>query len=239
MEVRGFVIHLARAAERARQVARIIETAPVPTRVLDAVDAATADLSPYTPDAPLVPRYPFPLSETEIAVFLSHRSAWQAILDEGLDAALIIEDDVAFDPAAFNPAFTAALPFAQNGAYVRLPQKKRESTGEALAPLIRRPTEVALGMQAQLVGAEAARNLLAATETFDRPVDVLIQMTWIHRADILSAWPSGVSDISATLGGSTLKKRRGLGARLSAEAQRALFRWRISRVARDHAGKPR
>ncbi len=187
----------------------------------------------YRPEAPLDPKYPFHLTDTEIAVFLSHRKAWQAILEAPLRAALILEDDVSLDLALFEPALALATQ-AENG-FVRLPQKPRE-TGQTLAQSgatrLIHPDEVALGMQAQLVTRDAARRLLAATETFDRPVDVFLQMTWHHGVEVLTVWPAGVTDISHTLGGSTLKKRKGLGERIAAEVKRALFRRRLGKLAR-------
>ena len=42
----------------------------------------------------LLPRYPFNMRSAEIATFLSHRKCWQKIIDDKLDGAVIIEDDV-------------------------------------------------------------------------------------------------------------------------------------------------
>ncbi|MDU8945089.1 glycosyltransferase family 25 protein [Ovoidimarina sediminis] len=235
-DLSAFIIHLDRATDRAAHVARMIADLPVPGEVLPAVDARAApagEMARHAPGAPLDPAYPFPLSDTEVAVFLSHRRAWGEIVSRGLPAALVLEDDVALDLALFPQAL--ALARGREYAVVRLPQKDRErgeTLAEAAGARLIRPVEVALGMQAQLVGRGAAARLLAASETFDRPVDVFLQMTWVHGADVLSVWPTGVRDISASLGGSTLKKRKGLGARLSAELGRARFRRRMADLAR-------
>ena len=63
-------------------------------------------------------------------------------------------------------------------------------------------------MQMQFVGREAARRLLAATETFDRPIDSLIQMQWLHGARVLSARPLVVREIDLELGGTVLQKKK-------------------------------
>ena len=47
------------------------------------------------------PTYPFPLTRTEVGVFLSHRLAWRRILDDALDFAFIFEDDAEIDPSSF------------------------------------------------------------------------------------------------------------------------------------------
>ena len=97
-EIEAFIIHLARAKARRPQVERILSACPVPAHVIDAVDGralSTEELqAAYTRRSLHAPRYPFALSVGEIGCFLSHRKAWQAILDAGLDAGLVIEDSV-------------------------------------------------------------------------------------------------------------------------------------------------
>jgi GR25 family glycosyltransferase involved in LPS biosynthesis len=63
-------------------------------------------------------------------------------------------------------------------------------------------------MQAALVGREAARLLLAATETFDRPVDSTVQMQWLHGARVLSARPIVIREIDRELGGTVLQNKK-------------------------------
>jgi GR25 family glycosyltransferase involved in LPS biosynthesis len=87
-----------------------------------------------------------------------------------------------------------------------------------------------LGMQAQLIGREAARLLLAATETFDRPVDSIVQMQWLHGARVLSARPIVIREIDRELGGTVLqKKKKGFIERLHRELHRPLMRSAIVR----------
>ncbi|MBC6438020.1 MAG: hypothetical protein GDA52_07760 [Rhodobacteraceae bacterium] len=87
-------------------------------------------------------------------------------------------------------------------------------------------------MSAQLVSHAAARRLLAATETFDRPVDSFLQMRWETSQDIFVAVPSCVSDIARALGGSTISVRRPLSAKIPREFKRAVYRARISRLSK-------
>ena len=42
----------------------------------------------------LRPNYPFKLRPSKTAGFHSHRACWKKIIDDGLDAAVIFEDDV-------------------------------------------------------------------------------------------------------------------------------------------------
>lgn len=235
----AFIIHLDRAESRKANVAELIASLPVPGEILPAVDGISApaeEMARYAPGAPLAPRYPFPLKPSEVACFLSHRRAWREIVVRDLPAALIVEDDVALDPELFPSAFEVAREAEE--AYVRLPQKQREdgpTLAEAGGARLFRPVGAGHGTQAQIVTREAAARLLAASERFDRPVDVFIQMSWEHGADVLSVWPTGVRDISYALGGSTVSNRRAFGERLSAEVKRTVFRHRMARLARRAA----
>ena len=67
---------------------------------------------------------------------------------------------------------------------------------------------VPLGMCAQLVSRAAADRLLAATSRIDRSVDTFLQLRETSGARVFTAWPSGVSEVSSELGGSTIHSRR-------------------------------
>lgn len=237
MNVKAFIIHLARAAERKPQVARLIETLPVETQVIEAVDGRTLDAQAIARVYRRVlhrPRYPFALGTSEIACFLSHRKAWAAIVDQGIDAGLVLEDDVELTPD-FAAAFQAASGLADADSFIRFPFRMRESGRTLLdagAVRVIEPVPVGLGMVAQLIGREAARKLLAATEMFDRPVDTTAQMNWVTGLKPLSVLPGGVREISVDLGGSTVQKSRALPDKLKREILRPLYRWQIKRRSR-------
>ncbi|HET6674185.1 MAG TPA: glycosyltransferase family 25 protein, partial [Nitrospiraceae bacterium] len=193
------------------------------------------------------PRYPFALSDSEIACFLSHRAAWQAIVDRNLEAGLIVEDDVATADEDFTTVLTAVTDMAGPNDYVRFPRWERGETGEPVRSsgpaTVIEPFLPALGMQMQLVGREAAARLLAATESFDRPVDSTVQMQWLHGARILSARPIVIREIDRELGGTVLQnKTMSLGQKLNHELQRPLMRWAVRhanrrwRAATGHSG---
>lgn len=213
MRVECFIVHLERAVGRRPQVDEIARSIPLPTTVLLAVDGLT--LEPGARERLVKPRllaptYPFRLLDTEIACFLSHRRAWQTILDSGLDAGLIVEDDVEVG----NPLFRRVLghtigQFAPED-FIRFPLHERGEgpTPRRDEPSIIEPRLPGLGMQMQLVGREAARRLLAASEVFDRPVDSLVQMQWVHGARVRSARPVVIREIDAALGGTTVQRKR-------------------------------
>lgn len=239
-ELPAFILHLERATNRAKHVSEMIAALPGGAEAFPAVDSRTMpadERARYDPEIGLRPRYPFALSDTEIAVFLSYRAIWARIASGAADAALVLEDDLGLDKELFPRALRLASEHATPERLIRLPEKPREKPGQVLAEgegcRLIRPAIVGLGMQAQVVGRAAAIALLAATERFDRPVDTTLQMTWHTGVDTLAAMPAGISDVSGTMGGSTLSKRsRSLGARLGAEFARARYRIALARTAR-------
>ena len=233
MRVEGFVIHLARATRRRPQVETLRRSLPMPVHVLDAVDgrAMTPDevASVYRPRL-YRPFYPFALSAGEIGCFLSHRRAWREIVERGLDAGLIVEDDVAVDVERLRGLLGLVGTLAGPAEFVRLPQKERGEAGPIVGrgeggALLIEPATPAFGMVMQIVGREAAARLLALTETFDRPVDAVLQMRWLHRVRILSARPLVTTEISRELGGTLAQSgRRGLLGTIKREIRRPLYR---------------
>lgn len=231
MKAEAFVVHLARAHGRARQVERLKKTLPMPVTVIDAVDAATlTDEEIATSYRPRLhrPYYPFQLRRTEIACFLSHRLAWRAILDRGMQAGLVIEDDVDVG-GRFADMLSVALAHATPRDYVRFPKLARER-GRTLVKeaglRLFEPLHPGLGMQAALVGSEAARELLAATAIFDRPVDTTVQMRWLHAARVLTTAPVTIREVAGELGGTTVQKTgKPFGEILMREFRRACYRF--------------
>lgn len=230
--VKTLVIHLDRAVGRRAQVDRLLAEAPWPAEILPAVDGAALEDWPVLPR--FRPRYPFTLRAGEVGCFLSHRAAWQRIVDEGWNAALILEDDVALEPGFDAVAQFAAQHVAQFG-YIQL--QTRPLTGVEVArdgelAIVRAPV-TPLRTSAQLVHVEAAQRLLAVTPTFDRPVDTMLQMHWETGVRVHTAVPSRVADRTAETGGSTISgPSRGLWANLRREVKRGLYRAAIRRLSR-------
>ena len=154
------------------------------------------------------PAYPFALRPSEVACFLSHRKVWRMIVERGLDAGLIVEDDVALDMPLFGRCMEVAKQACVGKAYVqfrispvrgRVREMARDGDIRLLAPQVSQ-----LGTVAQLVTREAAQHLLALTERFDRPVDTFLQMRWVTGIAPFCVVPSGIGDQSAEIGGSTV-----------------------------------
>ena len=163
------IIHLDRSLERKPQVRKLKRDLPYRTKIVEAVDGSKAnnDFSKSYIPRILRPRYPFSLRSAEIACFQSHRKCWQEILDRGLEAALIIEDDVDIIDGAFTAAVKLAMTEIKMGDLIRFPMKPREKPRNRSVKRdnisIFEPTVIGLGTQAQIVTYNAARRLLETT----------------------------------------------------------------------------
>lgn len=213
MQVTGFVIHLERALQRRGHVAELCRLSPVPLTVIDAVDGSLlseAEVNAvYCPRNLLEPAYPFHISRGEIGCFLSHRKAWQAIVDSGADAGLVFEDDAVIDAEIFRSAFDAALSRMGRGDWIEFQTRPVEGSTvyQAGGATIIEPEIPPVRLSAQLIGAEAAMRLLAVTERFDRPVDGVIQLLGVTGQRVLCVVPSGVRDNSQEAGGTTIQRK--------------------------------
>lgn len=232
------IIHLERSLERKSQVIQLKKILPYRTKVVEAIDGSKPDnnfLKNYTPRL-LRPYYPFSLRSAEVACFQSHRKCWQEILDRGLEAALIIEDDVDIIDGEFTAAVKLAMKEIKMGDLIRFPMKPREKPRNKSVRSdnisIFEPTVVGLGTQAQIVTYDAARRLLEKTEHFDRPIDVYLQLRWKHGVRILTLWPHGVCERSSSLGGSLIGKERSNGDKLRRELLRPLYRAKLNIYSR-------
>lgn len=241
-KMKTFVIHLARSTGRREQVEHLLNATPYAAEILDAVDGALVPddeiAALYSRDPLFKPAYPFALSLGEIGCFMSHRRAWQRIVDEDLDGALIIEDDVAIDAATFTPAVKLAAKNLGTLGYVQFQVRPiktatQVAVQEGQVALVT-PRVVPLRTSAQMVSNAAAKELLQRSQRFDRPVDVFAQMPWITGVGIACAMPSGVSDKTQETGGSTIQISKGKAGQLSREVNRVIYRAKISRMSKKH-----
>ncbi|HEY6518222.1 MAG TPA: glycosyltransferase family 25 protein [Roseiarcus sp.] len=231
---KAFILHLERATSRAATVQALRASMAIESEVVGAVDGAR--LTPQEVDQVCArrrfrPTYPFPLTRTEVGVFLSHRLAWRHIVEAALDFAFIFEDDAEIDASEFaalvefvtleRPAWDYVLMPAQpirNGVAVR------SRGGLTLV----RPDAPPLRAIAQIVSRTAAERLLDRTLPFDRPIDTTLQMTWVTGQPLLVASPSPIRDVSRETGGSTVqRKSMGILDRLRHEAMRPIYRAQV------------
>ena len=177
------------------------------------------------------PKYPFKLNSGEIGCFLSHREAWQRIVDQKLEAGLIIEDDVRVNPPIFNKSLNFTLRYIRKYKYiqfqVREPNRRTDiiETENELKILYPVPTQ--LRTSAQLVSFEAAVDLLNKTKKIDRPVDTTLQMFWETKIKCYCVNKSGISDHTLEAGGSTLVQKNHSKLKLLRNIKRSVYRIKI------------
>src|SRR5208337_822058 len=174
------------------------------------------------------PRFSFALNRAEIGAFLSHRAAWTRIVEQRLDYALVFEDDAAIDAEAFAKTCAFARETRPLWDYALAPAPQTRIVGTLVVEkdglALIRPKNPPLRAIAQFVSREAALKLLAATEKFDRPIDTFLQMSWVTGVELLALKPSGIREMSAALGGSTIqRKSMGLGEKLRHEIARPIY----------------
>lgn len=231
--IKALIIHLERATARYPHVQSLLKELSLPSEIMKATDSqelSHTEISQYYQRHMHKPAYPFKLNKNEIACFLSHRKCWQAIIDQKLDAALILEDDTKLS-ADFNDRVNEILAVLKPGDFIRLPFAPDREVGSTVKSTgnitIIKPIPVGLRATAQIVTQDAARRLLHVTQKFDRPVDTTLQMSWITGLHPLSAYPVLISENSANLGGSTIQHNKSFKDKLLRELLRPVYRWQI------------
>ena len=88
-----FVINLARSTQRLANTQTQLARVSLPFERIDAVDGAQlSTLQKYLHYSPQLNKqqYHYPLSNGQIGCYLSHRKAWQKIVDEKLKYAIVL-----------------------------------------------------------------------------------------------------------------------------------------------------
>jgi GR25 family glycosyltransferase involved in LPS biosynthesis len=244
MDINALVISLKRSDSRKDNVQKIIDSCPVPCRVWEATDGSLlpADrvAAVYQPRLHH-PRYPFALTPGEIGCFFSHRRIWQSMVDNAIPQLLILEDDIELLPnfeeslryAIFNRPANAFVQFQ-----VRELQMPSSDSVSKHLPILVKPVVVPLRTSAQLVTLEAAKRLLEFSEKFDRPIDSMVQLTWLHEVNVFVSQPRCVIEVSDAIGGSTImnsRKRTSFLKTIRREFDRTFYRCLVARNSRKQA----
>ncbi|MBT1451903.1 glycosyltransferase family 25 protein [Glaciecola sp. XM2] len=216
-----FVINLDGSDERLRNVEQQLQSIGATFERIPAVDGRIMSeeerLAHYSPKKNEV-QYHKALTPGEIGCYLSHRKAWQSIIDKGLDAAIILEDDI-----VCQSDLTDVQTFIESGFvfdYVKLsdhPNRPRKSSAVKMYGKSELVTfdKVPVRACAQIVSATGAANLLKNTEKFGRPVDIDLQYWWEMEISVhgikpfpFAPAPDVASDINAVQSRSGVKSHR-------------------------------
>lgn len=240
MQIKAFILHLERATGRLANVRRLADACGLPSEVFPAVDGRSVDpgeLERVAGEQAFAPTYPFDLNPGEAGCFLSHRAIWERIVQGAEDAALVMEDDAGIEPDAFAKALGLASRHVLRLGYVQF--QRRPAAGRRFdvdhTDVVHLTVPQVSGLQttAQLISKQAAARLLDASAVMDRPIDTLVQSHWHTGLRAAEIFPSGVSDISRVIGGSTLgtPTRRRLPQLAWRETVRTRYRLAVRRLS--------
>ncbi len=170
------------------------------------------------------------LSAGEIGCYLSHRRAWQLILERDLDYAVILEDDVILE-ADFGHALDLLPQAGRNWDVIKLGAVKRRPIvdfrllgGFGLCRYKKTP----ISAYAQVVSRLGAQKLLQREERFSRPVDVDLQHVWEHGLEIFGLEPFPVrirADEASEIGDKPRRSFFGPNSCLRLYRHRLRFAW--------------
>ncbi|MDR2430222.1 MAG: glycosyltransferase family 25 protein [Puniceicoccales bacterium] len=182
MKLGLLLINLDRHPERLEHMRRQLDATALPWERIPAVDGNKGGGEGYSPE--LNQRhFHRELSPGERACFASHRKAWQHLLYQGWDGAIILEDDIELAPDFATLAHSLAttqhhwealklMGFNRNRILSRTPL---DATGRwEIGDYLKAPSATC----AQVITATAATRLLKTTKHFGVPVDTAMQYHW-------------------------------------------------------------
>lgn len=232
-----YVINLSRSSERWNHMNReLLKHSVDYFERVEAVDGGAllpSETEVYYDSIENSKHYFVPLKTAEIACFLSHRRAWEMLLESEFSSACVLEDDIRFTDNP-RPVLQAISAFLQSPEPLMVKIYSPRPVNSLSLPLfnltyrLHAPRHVPLGMPGLCLNRAAAQRLLAFSERFFEPVDVALQRTWHHGVKIWILQPSIVQEVSETLGGTTLhsQNRRTFASRFRRELRRPWFRLR-------------
>lgn len=174
--MRCYLINLDRHVERRARMDRLLREAGAQVTRVGAVDAAATSAAAL--EAHRSPASLYRLSDPEIACFMSHRRAWEALLESGEPYGVVLEDDLVLARSA-SPFLTRTDWIPADAEIVKLETYAQNVVvspvvGRANGRALRRLASLHFGTAAYVIGRKAAETLLSLTATFDRTVDDLV-----------------------------------------------------------------
>lgn len=189
-----FVINLDRSKDRLEDIRSQFATQSLPFERIDAVNGAAMgeqELAEwYSPNHTM--HYYKRLNPAEIACYLSHRKAWQHIVDRALPFAIILEDDISISGDLAEVANQIAQ-WPGDWDYIKLAEhsRRRRIVLEEQMGEVSRVTyhKVPARTCAQVVSFEGAKKLLDHSQNIARPIDIDLQYWWEKNLRIFGYQP--------------------------------------------------
>jgi GR25 family glycosyltransferase involved in LPS biosynthesis len=239
----ALIIHAKSSASRKNNVENLIKTLNNIniTKNLKKIKIEAIDGSFYDPKSKELESFqkniykPYFFSDVsvyEIACFLSHKKAWQYIIDNNFEYGLILEDDASIDSDLFRNSFKLGYNSLKDNYLIRFHTTSLKFwrkifaryKNELYIPYIPR-----LGAVCYMINQNTAKKLQKLSTQFDRPVDTFMQFIKTKGVFSFEIMPSGIYEISYKLGGSTINKNNKLSfyKKLITEYLRIIYRLQI------------
>lgn len=197
-----FVINLARSAVRLNKISSQFDALGLAFQRIDAVDATTLteqDIKDFY-DANHEDAYYKHLNTGELGCYLSHRKAWQRMVEQQIPYAVVLEDDICLDES-FTDVLSGVEALPNDWDYIKLaeyPLKRRVVQAEKFASITRVTyNKVPARTCAQIVSLSGAQKLLKHSERVYRPIDIDLQYWWEKDLRVFGILPYAVTpDVS-------------------------------------------
>lgn len=190
-----FVINLARQVERKRRMQAIISTAGVMPVFVEAVDGSKLSSSELAPWRRTVKRSL--LNAGEVGCLLSHISVWERIVRDGIDHAVVLEDDLVIAPSFRQillrigdlPEFDLLRIETDRSPIVFRQKSEMAIAGHHVHKLLRGATRTG----GYVISRRGAHRLLASVNDFEQAVDVEMfnpRRSVVDKLDMLQLVPA-------------------------------------------------
>ena len=190
---RVLVVSMANAAERRRSFAASAADSAIDWSFLDALEGLHPGLS-YVEDDAIVAKGR-PLQRGELGCYSSHYEAYSRLVaDDGADQYIMLEDDVIADwsyLAALGRIDHAALGHHYIRLYYKKPVRSRIIAKDygARTRWLTAINGYCFGTQGYLVTKHAARIFLDRFARVNRPIDDMLDRSWVHGVPNLAIFP--------------------------------------------------
>jgi glycosyl transferase, family 25 len=236
-----FIISLERAAERREYMKSLVSKLGFTANVVSAVDGRrlTSEQRSKYNSARARKVYGCEMSDSEIACYLSHLSIYSKMLEQRIEAALILEDDISC-VSDLKPIVDEVLKLPKGSwQVIRLQSTKKSvslgstarAAGESVAAvgerqIFRLRTSV-LGGCAYLIRLGAAAAMLTRSEQIDMPIDQTLDRYWENGIipyvlRPMPVWHEDLFESEIGARGRAVEKKPPIGVLVRRRAQRML-----------------
>jgi len=148
--------------------------------------------SPRYDEGRRIDAYGYPMVRGEIGCFLAHRNAWLRVIEGSAAMTLVLEDDAVLlgsDLASIRDVASATetkdiVTLLYTGSRLRFRRWLHIGNTSVV-----RPTGVAYGTVAYLIGKKGASKLLTESEAFWCPVDEFLNLEYVHGVTLFHTYP--------------------------------------------------